>query len=541
MKAKFKFGIAILTVGCSALCGCNLFNKKGNEQKEPENVGKVQFWSSFGGAYTTVLNGVVAGISQEKGIEIEHTSQGSYDEINRNMISAIAVGDYPNIAMGYPDHFATYLSSGILTPLDEYLTEADLADYYSEYMNENYFYDDGGQNAQKKIYALPFNKSTELLGYNGTFVDYCATIDPSLANIPATWADWEVQGPKYNNIFTGLTMQLIKDGEGNVTDSIPGKKVYGVQNEQGRSSQFEVLTKDDPAPAGKTLLLDFEKVDPRTSVLMSWDATDNAFITLTRQWGAEYTNLPDSQKTKPAKKRVGEVLFNKPENQSKVINMLQYFNKLKQSRIFGTPQELGGSYSSDAFAQCRVMFMVCSSGGLSYNTAKWTNRFSVAPIPYKDANNKQVISQGANICLTNKGDFDLSVQVIKALTTGKFQTQWCLETGYYPCAKSAVNSQEYQDFLAEEKYYPEVAATRVAYREGSKLNTEHYMSSTEGWHKFVDPAFKGSSDLRDVVETVLDNALKINTYTDTAPYKALLDALEEAPTIKGQSTIYFVH
>ena len=259
MKAKIKLGLALMTVAASTVAGCSF-------KKNKTEAGTVAFWSSFGGAYTTVLNGVVEGISNETGIKIEHTSQGSYDKINSDMISAIAVGDYPNIAMGYPDHFATYLSSGILTPLNAYLSDADIADYYGEYMNENYFYDDGGQNAQKKIYALPFNKSTELLGYNGVFVDYCATQDAELANIPQSWDEWEVQGPKYNTIFKSLM----------------GKKVYGVQATEGSASQFAVLGENDPAPEGKKLLLDMSKVDPNTSVLMSWDATDNAFITLTR-------------------------------------------------------------------------------------------------------------------------------------------------------------------------------------------------------------------------------------------------------------------
>ena len=521
MKAKFKIGLALLAISASSLTAC--FGKK------DKNANGVLFWSSFGGAYTTVLNGVVDGIKAETGIEIEHASQGSYDEINRNMISAIAVGDYPNIAMGYPDHFATYLSSGILTPLDDYLSEADIADYYAEYMNENYFYDDGGANAQKKIYALPFNKSTELLGYNGVFVDYCATQDAELANIPRTWGDWEVQGPKYNAIFTGLM----------------GKKVYGIQAVNGKASDFEVLAADAAAPEGKKLLLDMSKVDPKTSCLMSWDATDNAFITLVRQWGAEYTNLPESEKTKQAKKRIGQVMFNSAENQPKVVEMLKFFNKLNKAGLFGTPASLGGSYSSDAFAQAKVMFMICSSGGLSYNTAKWEHRFSVSPIPYKDASLKQVISQGANICLTNRGNFEDSVKVIKALTTGKFQTNWCLETGYYPCSKSALESAEYQAFIKEdETLSPEKAfesPTRVAYREGSRLNAEEYMGAGKGWVKFVDPAFKGSSDIRQVVKGVLASVFALEADAADSAYIAKLAELENAPTIKGQSTIKFVH
>ena len=536
MKAKIKLGLALMTVAASTVAGCSF-------KKNKTEAGTVAFWSSFGGAYTTVLNGVVEGITKETGIKIEHTSQGSYDKINSDMISAIAVGDYPNIAMGYPDHFATYLSSGILTPLDAYLSEKDKEDYYGEYMNENYFYDDGGQNAQKKIYALPFNKSTELLGYNGVFVDYCATQDPELANIPQSWDEWEVQGPKYNTIFKGLM----------------GKKVYGVQAVEGSASQFVVLGENDPAPEGKKLLLDMSKVDPNTSVLMSWDATDNAFITLTRQWKAEYTNLPETEKTKTAKKRVGEVRFNSSENQPKVIDMLKYFNRLNKAGIFGTPASLGGSYSSDAFAKCNVMFMICSSGGLSYNTAVWEHRFRVSPIPYKYADNKQVISQGANICLTDKGEYENSVAVIKALTTGKFQTEWCLQTGYYPCSKSALESDEYQAFLKEDKTLPAeqaydpTKATRVAYREGSKLNSYYYMNQGDEngnkayaskdleWNKFVDPAFKGSSELRQVVKNVLAGVFSIENVDDTEAYAAKLNELENAPTLKGVSTIKFVH
>ena len=522
MKAQYKIGLAMLAVAASTVTGCKF-------GKDKTVAGQVNFWSSFGGAYTTVLNDVVKKITDKTGIPIEHSSQGSYDEINRNMISAIAVGDYPNIAMGYPDHFATYLSSGILTPVDTYLTEEDKADYYNEYMTENYFYDDSGE---KRLYALPFNKSTELLGYNGVFVDYCATLNPELGVIPATWAEWEVKAPLYNTIFKGLM----------------GKTLYGKQNVEGKASDFSLSPGEGLQP-----LLDMTKVKESSSVLMSWDATDNAFITLTRQWGAEYTNLPESEKDKPMKRRIGQVLFNSEANQPKVIEMLKFFNRFNKARIFDTPSALGGTYASDAFEQCKVMFMVCSSGGLSYNTAIWNHRFRSAPIPYFDADHKAVISQGANICLTNKGEYENSVAVIKALTRGDFQADWCLETGYYPCSKSALESEAYQRFLHEAD--SDVATTdelmkaayasptRVAYREGSELNANEYMDANKHWNKFVDPAFNGSSKIRSVVKSVFTSTFSIAQadIENTAKYKAVLDQIEQNPTLKGESTILFVH
>lgn len=518
MKSHYKISLALLTVAASSLAACNLGKKN-------KNAGDVVFWSSFGSAYSTALQEVCDGVIAETGINITHVQKSSYDDIKKAMDSAIALGDYPNIAMGYPDHFASYLSSDVLHPVEEYFTEDELKDYYPEYMTENKFYD---WNSEQKLYAIPFNKSTELLGYNGVFVDYCASLDGNsdLAEIPNTWAEWEVKGPRYDAIFRSLMLQPDPTPE-EPTKLAPnsGKKVYGVQNEEGTASGFVVVNDGDPAPEGKKLLLDLTKVDPYTSRLMSWDATDNAFITLVRQWGAEYTSVPESENSRQPHKRYGHVRVNVPANQTKIIQMLKFFNGLNKQHIFGTPTELGGSYSSDAFKNCAVMFMVCSSGGLSYNTALWEHRFRVHPIPYNTADKKFVISQGANICMTDKGNYEESVKVIKAFTTSKFQTEWCLKTGYYPCSKSAAESDEYKAFLAEKTYD---SPTRVAYREGSILNSEEYMTASKNWTKFVDPAFDGSSEVRILVKGVLDGVFSLAGDSLDSAYKAKLDQLESA-------------
>lgn len=520
MKTKVKISLALLTVAASSLSACSLFNKNkgGNEP------GSIEFWSSFGSMYSTALQEVCDGVIQETGVNITHVQKNSYDDIKKAMDSAIALGDYPNIAMGYPDHFASYLVSDVLHSVEDYFTQEELNDYYPEYMTENHFYD---WNSENKLFAIPFNKSTELLGYNGVFVDYCATINPDLANIPATWSEWAVKGPLYDAIFQGLMLQKKFPDDPSKTDLVEnsGKIVYGVQDTQGRASQFEVVADGAPAPAGKQALLDFTKVDPYSSRLMSWDATDNAFITLVRQWGAEYTAVPETENSNQPHKRYGHIRVNVPANQEKIIDMLQFFNGLNKQHLFGTPTELGGNYSSDAFAKASVMFMVCSSGGLSYNTAKWNHRFSVAPIPYNTADKKYVISQGANICLTNKGNYEESTKVIKALTTSKFQTEWCLKTGYYPCSKSAALSDEYQAFLREQTYD---SPTRVAYREGSILNTNEYMDASKNWTKFVDPAFDGSSEVRTLVKGVLDGIFALPADAPRNDYKAKLTQLESA-------------
>ena len=558
LKTKYKIGLGLLITAASALTACG----------KKKDDGKVVFWSSFGSSYTSALNAIVDKVAAENSIEIDHKPQGSYDEIYRNMQSAIAPGDYPNIAIGYPDHFASYLGSGILTPLDDYFSDAELNDYYDFYMKENKFYDNGRSKAKERIYGIPFNKSTELLGYNGVFVDYCFEQNATLREhgLPKTWEEWETYGPAFDTLYQGLM----------------GKGLYGNQDVFGTGSDFETHDPVDKVlpgsededgdialPNGKKLLLDLTNVTKDNSILMGWDAADNAFITLVRQWDAEYTRVDESQIHELARDRVGSVMFNKQtvdagqtkSNQQKVIDMLKFFNKLNKAHIFGTPQTpLNADYCSGPFEKCKVMFMICSSGGLSHTTADWHYRFRSAPIPYKDAQHKSVISQGANICLTNQGSLENSVKAIKALTTGKFQTEWCLQTGYYPCSKSSTNSAEYQAFVHEgqkkvgddwvEMTAEEAetsgafsSAIRVAYREGSRLNDEHYMNSTEGWDKFVDPAFEGSSDLREAVKTIFDSVLSIkgDDIEVDAKYKEKLLAIEKLPKIKSSGTIEFIH
>ena len=64
----------------------------------------VRFWSSFGAAYKGALDTMCEKVTKKTGIKIDHDSQGGYPEIRRQMISAIAAGDYPSLAIGYPDH-----------------------------------------------------------------------------------------------------------------------------------------------------------------------------------------------------------------------------------------------------------------------------------------------------------------------------------------------------------------------------------------------------------------------------------------------------
>jgi len=516
-KLRNSIGLALLSVAATALAGCGT----------KEEAGTVHFWSSFGAAYSGAVERICAKASSATGVPIAHQSSGSYPQVRKDMILAIADASYPELAIGYPDHFVSYLENNTLLPLDERLSAEEKADYFEDYLTENRFYDNGGANAKERLYGIPFNKSTELLGYNGVFVDYCAQLEGyesyHLEQVPATWQEWAVKGPKYREIFDKL-----------ITDKA---QIRGVQNNEGHVTSF----------GSGEILLDFKNVDKAQTQLMAWDATDNAFITLIKQWGARYTELPVSQAKNPVYDRVGKAYFASSTDLPKVVQCLRFLNGLHKDKIFGVPKNLGAKYASDAFEQCRVMFMICSSGGLSYNTTNWKHRFRVAPIPYYDDGEvarKYVIAQGANICLTNKGETDNALKVMKALTTGDIQADFCLETGYFPGSKSAYNSQKYQNFLKDTTNYSSGAT--VAFREGAQVNANIYHGEGSTWNCFVDAAFIGSAILREKLEGVIASAIDIDeskygseTEIQNA-YKKIFTDIKKVADIAECGTLEFV-
>ena len=452
----------------------------------------VEFWSAFGSKYGAKLQTIVEGIQDKVGFSIEHKAISGYDNILSDMTASLTTDSYPDIAVGYPDHFAGYHESKILRPMED-LVSSFKNDYYDAYMPENYLYDKDGT---QHLYGVPFNKSTELLGYNGVFVDFCAErfSDPTLKELPKTWDEWKngAKAQKYKEALDELV--AYKDG-----------CWYASQYEDGTAHDF---VKSATSIPDKVAVFDYRAINASQVALMSWDSTDNMFITLVRQWGSQYTELPEDQRTVSPSKRQGKILFANNANRTKTVAMLKYFNEMQKDGIFTVPQMINDTYSSNAFKLGKVMFMVCSSGGLGYNTENWSQRFRVSTIPYKEADKKYVISQGANLCLTKRSeDPAKAIQVIKELTTGEFQAEWAIKTGYFPASKSAQATAKYQAFLNDTSY-PKDRLAEVAFREGAKLITEHYINASENWLKFVDDAFKGSSLIREMVKEILPNVFK---------------------------------
>jgi len=474
-------------------------------------------WTGFGSSYSMFLQKLTDYELNQNKIKIDLSSKGSYDNLQKAINESIPTLDYPTIANGYPDHFASYIRTQIQIPLNDYIDKYNaehgtdlLSDYFPDYMKENKtlaYKSDG----TPYIMGLPFNKSTELLGYNGYFVDY-AKQEGVITEMPKTWQEWAAKGPALRELQLKMC----------------GKYLHGKTSVDKTASEMvlnDVATGDD-------ILLDMHSVEPTNSRLMSWDASDNMFITIVRQWGSTYTTYTaeDAKQKDPH----GYIEFNTAENHDKTVAALTFFNGLfgdKQqktesytpdykSQIFGLPANFGGLYSSDAFKSNQVMFTVCSSGGLSYNTGG-TQRFRVAPIPYYDDGTnvrKYVISQGTNLALFDQGNETTLQNAFNCLvdfTTGELQAAWVVDTGYFPASKSATQCESYKKMINSTDYDN---ATVVAYRESNQVNDSEYMTTSKGWEKFVDPGFVGSSTIRstckDILSSVFNHVGIDQTYDD---------------------------
>ena len=130
-------------------------------------------------------------------IHVEHTTQGSYDDVRDQIVTDISVGAQPNVAYCYPDHVALYNLAKAVQTLDELIdskvevTRADgtteilgLTDEQKADFIEGY-YEEGRQYGDGLMYTMPFSKSTEVLYYDKTF------FEANGIAVPTTWEEME--------------------------------------------------------------------------------------------------------------------------------------------------------------------------------------------------------------------------------------------------------------------------------------------------------------------------------------------------------------
>lgn len=509
MKNKKMFG-ALSLVLLTALSGCN---------KDKRTT--VQFWTGFGGPVNSVLNPLLARFEEKNpDIKVQYESKGGYDNLLQAMTASISNNKYPHIANGYPDHFATYANSNILIDLDMkpaasnpdrllFINNPDpnigvkVDQYLPNYLKENMDLIDGA------ITGLPFNKSTEIMVANQTFFDVASQFDEDI-KIPETWQELAIVGTKIKDVakLKGWFGKLVKpDG---TTVAKPEKP-----------------TEEELAALIPTIAFDMSEVSEKQFRPFSWDSSANWFITILRQWNAEYTKRGEENF------QTGEMLFHKEPNLAKALAALTFFQQLYQDGIVGLPITFGESlYSSTPFIKGKLVLTISSSAGIGENIPDDTTfpfKVSVNPIPYNgdNAEGKYVIAQGTNLALFTRGKIsDETTRKERAAAwrllrylSYEVNFEFGQGTSYFPVidglkiAKDE-NDSRYQDYVRYQNFLastPEeiekLDGTERAIRDTALLEAEKYQAvDDEGekiWKQFVDPGFNGSSRIRQEVSFIM--------------------------------------
>jgi hypothetical protein len=194
------------------------------------------------------------------------------------------------------------------------------------------------------------------------------------------------------------------------------------------------------------------------------------------------------------------VSFNDAGNKAITIEALDMLQELWDDKVIGiasTPWEDSTGYCSNAFKAGQSVMNIGSSAGLVNVTGVF--EVGIAPIPYKDASAKFVLSQGTNLALFQvpSNDADREKKLVASWKLIVFLSQaenatFTSQSGYFPTGEKVVNSKIYQDWLNNILG----SATDKANKAAGQINGEIYNNVEEGWTKFVDPGFRGSSDIR---------------------------------------------
>lgn len=459
------------------------------------------FWTGFGNDYSKQINAVVKSYNDSHpDVHIEHTPKGDYDNLVTQVLGSVSTSTFPNIACGYPDHFAEYWKKGILNPLDDYISRYNrehncdlISDYYPDYMKENMeiAYDDDG-NAY--TVGLPYNKSTEVLLVNGYYFDYFHSIDERIV-VPTTWAELET--------ITPYITKVVEDA--NLLDA-DSKYLIGKVNPNNDTAYDFRISKTDNCTGDEQVLQEIGQLtQEKQFFVLGYDSADNAFITILHQWGIPYTSY---SKVDFDRDQYGKALFWQDDNKEATKNALKFFQDLNANHGFGVPKTFGEDlFCTAALEQGRCLFTIGSSGGLNKPQFEG-KRLDIKPMIYRDTEHKEVISQGTSLGLLNKfkdlNNYDEEMYqafcAMVELTTGSLQAEWVTTTGYFPSSKSAYNDPTYQELLNDD----EPSRLMKLYRDAGKVNSEVYdATGANKWNKFVDPGFVGSNSIRVAVKNVI--------------------------------------
>ncbi len=465
MKNKKILSLIASFTLLGGLCSCS-GTKTSTLSDNNSSSGKVsiEFWHTFGktvtAAFESKIDKFVKLVKENENVDVEikMTYQGGYDDLLEKVHKGFATGNYPNLAIAYPDHVAQYLkdegttAGKYVVDLSQYINSEEYGFGKESYLGDaassdfvDAFYKEGQSYARSGIYSLPVMKSSEVLFYNKTQVaKYAAQYDSTL-NTDA----------KVEKFMSTLTWDKFMDF------------CRFIKN---KATSIEVP--------------------------FVYDSDSNLFITKCYQNDIDFLSINDDGQ--------GQVLFNNDKAKAMVTSLKSCYDEglIATKGTYGT-------YSSEKFTNEKCFFTVGSTGGAGYNYPSGDSfTVGVAPVPY---DNKQTyVTQGLTATVLKYKDTDgkkalYSYKFLKYITSAEVNADLCVNgsEGYSPVRNSAYETDLYQEYLKNEDddFMPKVA--NIVYKD---INGKY----------FTTPCFSGSATARDQVGGIITQVFTGDKTVDKA-------------------------
>ncbi len=372
-----------------------------------------------------------------------------YGKIYNDVITNIATGTTPNVAITYPDHIASYIQQdGVVVGLDELMADEKYGLGGSELKFDGpdadelvgAFVEEGVINGTQ--YAMPFMRSTEALYINKNLVEKLGYTIPDVV----TWDwIWEVAN----------AAAATKGADG----------VYSVNGQ-------------------------------KTLIPFIYKSTDNMMIQLLRQQDAGYSdeegnieifNDTTSEDLKKIAQETKDGAFSTFKVSGYPANLLN-----ASQTLFAVDSTAGATWmgahaplsdiSPDAFTEFETV---------------------VRPVPQVNTDEIEMISQGPSMAIFGKDDPQevlASWLFAQYLMSNEAQIGYAKTEGYLPITEKALNDPEYQDYLSkagidnDEHYSVKIDAARLL------------MDNLD--HTFTTPVFNGSASLRNAAGELIEDVVR---------------------------------
>jgi sn-glycerol 3-phosphate transport system substrate-binding protein len=155
----------------------------GTQEQAPQGPVNIVYWRSLTGVAGEAQEELVKRFNESQNrVIVESQFQGAYADLIQKLLAGLAAGTVPDVVLLDSPFVVLFAKDGVLVPLDDMVardrTGFKLTDYIPGLLQDGYY--------DKKLYAVPFMRSTPLLYYNAEMFKEAGLPDRA----PKTWDEF---------------------------------------------------------------------------------------------------------------------------------------------------------------------------------------------------------------------------------------------------------------------------------------------------------------------------------------------------------------